>query len=102
MHHADPKPTDFSAAFVTPDEQPAEAPRARDAEACRLAKKAVEAVNDFKRAVGCDINSLARRVIAKVPAKKQESDSIEARLSRLEAAMKQFSKKPKEKGGQGK
>ncbi len=45
-----------------------------------------------------DVNALARNVIlSKVPTKKTEDDSMEARVKRLEAAMKQFSKK---KGGE--
>lgn len=49
-----------------------------------------------------DINALARQVIlSKVPVKRVEDDSIEARLKRLESAVKQFQKKkqPAGKGG---
>lgn len=50
-----------------------------------------------------DMNALARNVIlSKVPLKKVEDDSIEARLKRLEQAMKQFAskKKAQSKGGE--
>lgn len=45
-----------------------------------------------------DMNALARNVIlSKVPLKKVEDDSIEARVKRLEQAMKQYSKKKPQK-----
>lgn len=43
-----------------------------------------------------DVNALARGIIlSKVPTKKTEEDSIDARLKRLEQAMKQFASKKK-------
>jgi len=53
---------------------------------------------EARRVAAGDVNALARNVIlSKVPTKKTEDDSMEARVKRLEAAMKQFSKK---KGGE--
>lgn len=48
-----------------------------------------------------DVNALAREVAKRVPVRKQHPDSLEARMTRLEQAMKQFSKKkaPAEKKG---
>jgi hypothetical protein len=49
-----------------------------------------------------DVNALAREVVARVPAKKLQEDTIEARLVRLEAALKQYAKKTPDarKGGE--